>query len=34
MQRRKKEHLPESIRRAIIEGGHSLDDFDYVAEKK
>lgn len=34
MQRRKRENLPESIRRAIIEGGHSLDDFDYMAEKK
>ena len=34
MQRRKRENLPESIKRAIIEGGHSLEDFDYMAEKK
>ena len=34
MARRKKENLPESIKRAIIEGGHSLEDFDYLAEKK
>ena len=34
MQRRKRENLPESIKRAIMEGGHSLEDFDYMAEKK